>query len=615
MVLRIALIIIVAVVAGSVAGCEAPPPEPDDGRIEPVVFTNVRLTDEFWAPRMEIKPHGDDPALGTTNEESGRIDNFRKAAGRMDGAFVGFRFNDSNVYKSIEAASYALAQTYDPALDAELDELIELIAASQMDDGYLFPAYTIDPENPPVGVSTNRWELTNANSHELYGNGHLIEAAVAHHRATGKRTLLDVAIRAADHIDRVFGGDGRRDTSGHEEIELALVKLYDVTGEQRYLELAKFFIDVRGHEHDFSGDSEDSPLARYDVPIYRQDHLPVIEQNEAVGHSVRAMYLYMGMADVAARTDAIGYREALDALWDDVAAKKMYLTGGIGAAGTFESFGDAYQLPNQSAYAETCAAIGNDMWNHRMFLASGDARYLDIVERILYNGFLSGVSLEGDSFFYTNPLASDGNHERRAYFDVACCPSNLARLMGQLPGFIYALEDDAVYVNLFIGSEAEIAHPSGTLMLTQQTRYPWEGAVRLTVEPASEGKFPLLVRIPGWATNAPVPSDLYTYADTNDDNPSLSVNGEPFPLDIDAGFAVIDRGWSSGDVVELDLPMAVRRVRAHDNVGNNHGRIAIQRGPLVYAIEAIDNGGSALDVVLPADAELSGNTGRRCSAA
>jgi DUF1680 family protein len=605
----------VVVAAGTVA-CGAPttdtdtpplPPGPDEWQIEPVVFTDVQLTDAFWAPRMEINRTVTIPHLARQNEETGRIDNFRKSAGQMEGPFVGRRYNDSDVYKSIEAASYALAQTYDPALDAELDELIELIAASQLEDGYIFPAWTIDPGNPPAGVSTTRWELTNSNSHELYGNGHMMEAAVAHYRATGKRTLLDVAIRAADHIDSVFGpgSDQRQDTSGHEEIELALVKLYDVTGEERYLNLARFFLDERGTEHTFQSEPEGSELARHDNRIYRQDHLPVTEQTEAVGHSVRAMYLYMGMADVAARADAPGYREALDALWDDVAAKKMYLTGGIGAASSMESFGDAYQLPNQSAYAETCAAIGLDMWNHRMFLATGDARYLDIMERILYNGFLSGVSLEGNSFFYTNPLESDGDHQRREYFDTACCPSNLARLMGQLPGFVYAHRGNSVYVNLFIGSDAEIELPGGMLRLTQETDFPWTGAVLLTVTPAAESAFEMRIRIPGWARNEPVPSDLYTFAGSFDGTPTLRVNGQALALQMDGGFAVIDRTWNPGDTVELELPMPVRRIAAHPDIDNNAGRLAIQRGPLVYAVEAIDNGGAALDVVVPEDASLT----------
>jgi len=583
------------------------PPGPDEWQLQPVVFSDVHLTDDFWAPRLEINRTVTIPHLARQNEDTGRIDNFRKAAGLMEGPFEGRRFNDSDVYKSVEAASYALAQTYDPALDAQLDDLIALIAASQMEDGYLFPAYTIDPDNPPEGVSTTRWELTNSNSHELYGNGHMIEAAVAHYRATGKRTLLDVAIRAADHIDRVFGPEPgqRHDTSGHEEIELALVKLYDVTNEPRYLALARFFLDERGGEHTSPGDPEDSPLARYDNRIYRQDHLPVTRQTEAVGHSVRAMYLYTGMADVAARTEAPGYREALDALWDDVAAKKMYLTGGIGAAESMESFGAAYELPNQSAYAETCAAIGLDMWNHRMFLATGDARYLDVMERILYNGFLSGVSLAGNAFFYTNPLESDGDRQRREYFDVACCPSNLARLMGQLPGFVYAHEGARVYVNLFIGSEAGIELPDGPLRLTQQTRYPWEGTVSLQVMPAEASDFELRIRIPGWARDQPVPSDLYTFADSYDAQPTLRVNGQSVALEMDGGFAVLERRWTPGDTVELNLPMPVRRVAAHPNVTNNTGRLALQRGPLVYAIEAVDNGGTALDVALPADAGLS----------
>ncbi len=606
--LTISIVLLFALVVTPGCGSPAPDsatPPPDEWQIEPVVFTEVQLTDNFWAPRMAINRTVTIPHLAQQNEETGRIDNFRKSAGLMEGSFEGQRYNDSDVYKSIEAASYALAQTYDPALDAQLNDLIELVAGSQMEDGYIFPAWTIDPENPARGVARERWTLTNSNSHELYGNGHMIEAAVAHYRATGKRTLLDVAIRAADHIDDHFGPEKYRATSGHEEIELALVKLYDVTGEERYLELAKFFLDERGREHDSVAEAEDSDFARYDNRIYRQDHLPVTEQTEAVGHSVRAMYLYMGMADVAARTDAPGYQEALDTLWDDVAAKKMYLTGGIGAAGSMESFGAAYQLPNQSAYAETCAAIGLDMWNHRMFLARGDADYLDVMERILYNGFLSGVSLEGNSFFYTNPLESDGDQQRREYFGTACCPANLARLMGQLPGFIYAQQGSRVYVNLFVGSEAELDLPSGALRLTQQTEYPWDGAVQVTVEPESEMDFELRVRIPGWARDEPVPSDLYTFAGTFDGAPTLRVNGEDVALVMDGGFAVIDRTWSPGDMVDLNLPMPVRRVRAHPAVENNTGRLAIQRGPVVYAIEAIDNGGTALDVALPETADLT----------
>jgi len=607
---RLALVALIAGCSACSPASDSPetpiPLRLDDTRIDPVGFSEVELTDRFWAPRLEINRKVTIPHLARQNEESGRTDNFRKAAGLMDGPFEGRRFNDSDVYKSIEAASYALAQTYDPALDAELDELIALIAASQQPDGYLFPAHTIDPENPPVGVSTERWALTNSNSHELYGNGHMIEAAVAHYRATGKRALLDVAIRAADHIDSVFGPepDKRHDTSGHEEIELALVKLYDVTGEQRYLKLAEYLLNERGGEHTFSGEPDGSPMQRYDNRIYRQDHLPVAQQTEAVGHSVRAMYLYIGMTDLAARADAPGYREALAALWDDVAAKKMYLTGGIGAAGSMESFGAAYQLPNQTAYAETCAAVGLDMWNHRLFLASGEARYLDVMERILYNGFLSGVSLEGNSFFYTNPLESDGSHHRREYFSVACCPANLARLMGQLPGFIYAQQDDRVYVNLFIGSRAELELADGPLRLAQATDYPWNGDVTLEVDVDGPVGARLMIRIPGWARNTPVPSDLYSYADTSDAAPTVRLNGRDVAVELRDGFAVIDRTWQPGDTVELELPMPVRRVAAHENVANNAGRLAIQRGPLVYAVEAVDNGGSALDIRLPADAEL-----------
>ncbi|MGH9332981.1 MAG: glycoside hydrolase family 127 protein, partial [Vicinamibacteria bacterium] len=425
------------------------------------------------------------------------------------------------------------------------------------------------------------------------------------HRATGKKSLLNVALRFADLIARDFGPDGRRDIPGHEEIELALVKLADLTAEERYLELASFFIDQRGREHDGEPYPEGTDFAIYNDRPYKQDHLPVVEQRKASGHAVRATYLYTGMADVLARNGAPGYRESLESIWKDVVSTKLYLTGGIGSRDTFESFGEDYELPNATAYTETCAAIGNDLWNHRMFLASGDARFLDVMERVLYNGALSGVSVKGDTFFYTNPLESEGGVERSPYFDVACCPANLSRLLALLPGFVYAKRGDELFVNLFVESEASVALDSGRLRIQQETSYPWEGRVRIAVNPEASLTFAVHVRIPGWARGEPVPSDLYSFDDEESAGATLHVNGEAVTMNRADGFATLRRTWRKGDVLELNLPMPVRRVAANPRVSTNRGKLALQRGPLVYAAEAVDHEGRVSDLVLEPDADLS----------
>jgi DUF1680 family protein len=580
---------------------QQPIAEAETGAIRAVSFTDVTLRDDFWTPRLERNRKVTIPHILDQNVLTGRVENFEKGAGRKAGPYEGRRFNDTDVYKVMEAAAYALARRPDAALEARLDELIELTGAAQQQDGYLFPALTNEPDRPALGVGSERWQHVSAGSHELYNAGHLIEAAVAHHRATGKRSLLDIAVRFADRIDTDFGSDARHDVPGHEEIELALVKLADVTGDRRYLELARFFIDQRGREHDGEPYPEDTAFAIYNDRPYKQDHLPVVEQSTASGHAVRAAYLYTGMADVAARTEAPGYREALEAIWRDIVSHKLYLTGAIGARGTFESFGENYELPNR-AYGETCAAVGFDQWNHRMFLASGDVEYLDVLERTLYNGFLSGVSQAGDTFFYTNVLESSGDDERAEYFEVACCPANLARMMAVLPGLVYAQGDDRIYVNLYVGSEATIDLPGGPVTLTQHTRYPWGGRVRIEIAPQAPMEFDLALRIPGWARNRPVPSDLYRFADDRGGEVELAVNGERLDLDdpriAATGLLPLSRTWRRGDVVELTLPMPVRRVAAHPAVTDNLGRVAIQRGPLVYAAEAIDNEGAVLDLVL-----------------
>lgn len=577
----------------------------------------VRLTDEFWQPRLERNRTTTIPHILRENVDTGRVANFERAAGRREGPYEGRRFNDTDIYKVVEAASYALESTWDPALSAELDELVELIAAAQEEDGYLMPARTVDPEHPAAGLGPKRWIYVSAGSHELYNAGHLIEAAVAHFEATGKRSLLDVAVRLADRIDADFGPEALEDVPGHEEIELALVKLADATGERRYLELARFFLDGRGTEHDGEPYPADTPFAIYNDLQYRQDDKPVTEQSVAVGHAVRATYLYTGMADVAARLEAPGYEEALERVWHDLVSTKLYLTGGIGARDTFESFGEPYELPNATAYTETCAAIGNDLWNHRMFRATGRAEYLDVVERILYNGFLSGVSLAGDAFFYTNPLASEGDLERSSYFEVACCPANLARMMAELPTFLYAYKDDEIVVALYAGSEAELPLAGGSVQVKQATRYPWDGEVSVAVDPGEPRELTLTLRLPGWSREQPVPSDLYSFSGETVPVPTLRVGARevvlaegthPIPggrVTVARGLARLRRTWAAGDVVTLSLPMPPRRVVAHPAVEPDRDRVAVQRGPVVYAFEGIDNGGSVSNLTLADDAMLS----------
>jgi uncharacterized protein len=574
------------------------------GPIRAVPFTAVTLRDEFWTPRFERNRKVTIPHIMEQNVLTGRVENFEKGAGRRPGPYAGRRFNDTDIYKVMEAASYAIAQQPDAELEARLDALIELIGAAQQPDGYLFPALTIDPTHPALGVGTERWTHVSAGSHELYNAGHLIEAAVAHYQATGKRSLLDIAVRFADLIDRDFGPHARHDIPGHEEIELALVKLADVTGEKRYLDLARFFLDQRGREHDGEPYAAGTDFAIYNDRPYKQDHLPVTEQTKASGHAVRATYLYTGMADVAARTGAPGYEAALESIWNDIVSHQLYLTGSIGARGTFESFGEDYELPNH-AYGETCAAVGFDQWNQRMFLESGNVEYLDVLERTLYNGFLSGVSQAGDTFFYTNPLESSGDDERAEYFEVACCPANLARMMALLPGFIYAQRGDRVYVDLYVGSAAQIALSGGPVTVTQQTRYPWDGEVHLEIAPGAPMDFELALRIPGWARNRPVPSDLYTFVEDRGAEIGLSVNGKSVDLDDrstpstvtrDGGLLLLARRWHPGDIVDLTLPMPVRRVVAHPSIADDVGKVALQRGPLVYAAEAVDNDGAVLDL-------------------
>jgi DUF1680 family protein len=583
----------------------APAPAVSDYPIRPVPFTDVTLTDAFWAPRLETNRTVSVPYALRMNEETGRVDNFRKAARLMTGPHKGRRFNDSDVYKSMEAAAYTLRLHPDAALDKALDDLIAVIAAAQEPDGYLFTTRTNDPAHPALGSGPERWSNLRV-SHELYNVGHMYEAAVAHFQATGKRTFLAVAEKNAALLLRTFGaGPGQqRGFPGHQEIEIGLAKLYRATGKRAYLDLAKFFLDERGHYFGGEKHPPDDPFAVYDSDEYMQNHRSVLGQDQAVGHAVRAMYMYSGMADVAALGGYPEYVAAIDRLWLDVSGKKQYLTGGVGARSGSEAFGEAYELPNAEAYTETCAAIGNALWNYRLFLLHGESKYMDVFERVLYNGLLSGISLGGDRFFYQNPLESGGGYGRSPWFEVACCPPNMTRFLPSLPGYVYATKDDVVFVNLFIAGTGKITLAGRPVALTQETRYPWDGAVKLTVAPAAAVPFELAVRVPGWARGEAMPTGLYVFLDGSDDKPALKVNGEPAALDIRDGYARLRRDWSPGDTVELSLPMPVRRIAAHDAVAEDRGRAAIQRGPLVYAVESVDNGERVFDLVLPPDALL-----------
>lgn len=563
-----------------------------DYPVQPVPFTAVHLADQFWAPRIETNRNVSIPFAFEQCETTGRVENFLRAAKAIQGTLADsdrkippYPFDDTDIYKVIEGASYALSVHPDPKLDAYVDSLIVKIAAAQEPDGYLYPARTINPAKPHAWSGAQRWQLEKVDSHELYEVGHLTEAAVAHYQATGKKSLLNIATKFADLLVRTFGPGKRAIWPGHQITEMALVKLYRVTGNEQYLTLSKFMLDVRGPDGD--------PGAGR---TYNQSQAKVIDQTEAVGHAVRASYMYSGMADVAAMTGDLSYLHAIDAIWNDVVGKKLYITGGIGASGSGEAFGAAYELPNMSAYCETCAAIGNDYWNQRLFLLHGDAKYIDVFERTLYNGLISGVSLDGKAFFYPNPLESRGQHERKPWFGVACCPGNITRFMASVGGYQYAQQGQTIFVNLFAAGSADVALAASTtagaarnVKLVQETRYPWDGRVTLRVTPSRPGAFALNVRIPGWAQNAAVPSDLYAFTDTVTAPVTLTVNGAAQKVAPVNGYARINRDWKAGDVVVLNLPMPVRRVAAHTQVAADKGRIALQRGPIVYAAEWPDN--------------------------
>jgi len=573
-------------------GAEQQEPLERDYHVKPVTFNHVHVEDAFWTPRLETNHKVTLPYTFGQCEDTGRLANFEIAAGLRSGEFEGIHFNDSDVYKIMEGAAYSLQENPDGLMRLYLNQLIRIMAAAQWEDGYLFTFYSVPARQPE-----KRW--TNIQTiHEQYCVGHMYEAAVAHYQVTGERTFLDVATKNADLICQIFNAEARTDPPGHQEIEIGLCKLYRATGDKKYLEQAKFFLDQRGKKGRRGRDGKGRLYG-----TYGQDHIPVVEQTRAVGHSVRAAYLYTGMADVAALTGDMAYVKAIDTIWKDVVDTKLYITGGIGAAGGHEGFGGHYELPNRTAYSETCASIANVLWNHRMFLMRGDAKYIDVLERTLYNAVLSGISMEGDRFFYPNVLESSG-HSRSPWFPCACCPANVARFGPSVPGFVYAYRDQALYVNLFVGGNASIQTADNTVVLRQQTDYPWDGKVTIVVTPEKDARFVVKVRIPGWAQNQPVPSDLYRFLGEIPSEVSVRVNGQSVSTRLEKGYASIDRHWQKGDRIELVLPMPIRRVLSHGSVVTNRGKVALQRGPLVYCLEGHDNGGEVLDIYVPDDAPL-----------
>ncbi len=544
----------------------------------PVPFTQVKITDTFWGARLKAHHDVTLPLAFDKCRESGRYDNFVKAAHpSTDYKVEGFPFDDTDVYKSIEGAAYSLHTYPDKALEARIDSIVELMAAAQEPDGYLNTSRTMNPTHPHDWMGPRRWELEEDLSHELYNLGHMAEGAVAYWQATGKRKFLDITCRYADCVCRAIGPEEGKlhIVPGHEIAEMALVRLYLATGTKRYLDEATYFVNERGRT---SHRSE-----------YSQSHLPVVEQSEAVGHAVRAGYLYSGMADVAALTGDTAVLHAIDRIWENIVSRKLYVTGGIGATSAGEAFGKNYELPNATAYCETCAAIANVYLNQRLFLLHGESKYIDVMERTLYNGLISGVSLDGGSFFYPNPLSSDGNYHRDAWFGCACCPSNIARFLPSVPGYVYAVRGASAYVNLYIASEATLTVNGRNISLRQEGDYPWTGYAKVSLAKGS-GTFALRLRVPGWAKGEPVPSDLYAFTDSVSAAPyKLLVNGKEFVAREENGYLVVERKWKKGDNVELTFDTPVRTLRAHKEVKADEGRLAVQRGPIVYCAEWPDN--------------------------
>jgi uncharacterized protein len=572
-----------------------------DYKIQAVPFTKVSLTDKLWTTRIETNRTVTIRASFERCESTGRLKNFVMAGERKGKFCTTYPFDDTDIYKTIEGAAFSMAVYPDKSLDRYVDSLIVIIGKAQEPDGYLYTSRTIDPLFPHSWAGKERWEKEHDNSHETYNSGHLFEAAAAHYLATGKRNLLNIALKNADLLVKTFGEDRLHVSPGHEVVEMGLVKLYRITGKKEYLTLAKFFLDQRGNRK--YDQKSDNPWTN---GRYWQDHLPVVQQQTAEGHAVRAMYLYCAMADVAALTGDSSYRNAIDRIWENMVTKKIYVQGGIGAIGNGERFGADYELPNSTAYNETCAAIGNVLWNQRMFQLHGEAQYIDLLEKTLYNGLISGVGLDGKSFFYTNAMEiknsfshKDMEAERSGWFECSCCPTNVVRFLPSLPGYVYAQQGKDVYINLFISGSANINVEGKKLELVQKNNYPWDGELGITVNPESLTELRVLIRIPGWSQNHAIPSDLYEYEQNNAGKIVIKVNGKQTEYVIEKGYAVLNRKWKKNDSIEVSLPMETKKVAANPKLTSDAGKIALQRGPLIYCAEWVDNQGQAANIIIP----------------
>lgn len=580
-----------------VFGCDQKQPAQSGYPISPVQIKNVELTDNFWLPKIKvIQDSTIQYAFDKCNEE-GRMENFLIAGGQKPGPVRGkMPFDDTDLYKIIEGASNTLISQPNPKLESYLDSIISIIKTGQEPDGYLTTWFTIDRKNPPASwahPSEKRWEFEESN-HELYNSGHLFEAAAVHYFATGKQNFLDIALKNADLLVASFGPGKVAVPPGHQIVETGLIKLYQITHKKEYLDLAKYFLELRGDSatHKLYGE-------------YSQDHLAVTEQTEAVGHAVRAEYMYAAMTDIAAIDHDPAYLKAINSIWENIVAKKMYLTGGVGSLHGGEAFGANYELPNKSAYNETCAAIGSVYFNHRLFLLTGHSKYYDIIERTLYNGLIAGISLTGKEFFYPNPLESDGHYRfnqgactRKSWFDCSCCPTNVVRFVPSIPGLIYATHNDSLFVNLFMSNKAEVLIGNKKVEVSQQTGYPFDGKVSIAINPGKKSKFSVKIRVPGWAENVVAPGNLYSYGDEPTEKAMLKVNGKEEPASLVNGYFIVTKIWEPGDNLEIDLPMKARKVMADAKVAEDNGKVAFEMGPIVYCAEEADNG-PVSDLTLP----------------
>ena len=575
-----------------------PPEKGFDYPLQEVPYYNINVTGGLWKMRIDscIKNTVWDN-LDKLNS-SGKIDNFSISAGIKKGEFKSNEASDSDLYKTIQGACYSLKLHPDPKLERYIDSLITIIGKVQEPDGYLYTIRYFKPlGNKCIG---GRWANL-SHSHELYNLGHMIEAAVAHYEATGKRNFLDMAIKTGDMIARTFGPDRLRLIPGHQEIELALAKLYKATGNKEYIEVAKFFLAERGHYNN----GRTQYIFRNNL-TYFHDHQPVLEQVETTGHAVRACYMYAGMVDVGAMSGSTEYVEASNRLWENATGKKIYLTGGVGASATKgEAFDEAYVLPNLKAYSETCGAVANMLWNFRLGKFYKDAKYFDVLERTLYNAYLPSFSIHGKGYFYENPLADRGQTNRSEWFDPPCCPTNISRTTTSIPGYLYLTDKDNLYINLFMKSESKIDFGGRAVNISQETDYPWDGEVKFRIGVDKPSSFTIKIRVPGWARDEAIPLGLYTYLNKVNKSISFKVNGIEQKVSLDKGYAVISKKWKTGDEITLSLPMEIRRVLSDERVKENNGMVALERGPLVFCAEWVDNNGKTSNIILPDESQLS----------